>query len=93
MARLPGSRGTQGGRVCPGTSVQLQLAHVLLDPVLLGVGADLAALLGDEPVGAERSAFGGRAMRGEFGHAERHAHHAHRARHSHRVNSGGAGPA
>lgn len=33
------------------TSVQLQLIHVLLDPVLHGVGTDFPALPGDKPVG------------------------------------------
>lgn len=54
----------EGGRVCPGTSVQLQVAHVLLDPVLLGVGTDFAALLSDKPVGCKEASFQCNAWRG-----------------------------
>lgn len=78
----------QGGRVCLGTSVQLQLVHVLLDPVLLGVGADFTALLCDKPVGCREISFRWESTEGEpcpkpslsrgsaeFGHAAHHAHH------------------
>lgn len=45
--------GDTGGRI----SLQLQVIPVLLDPVLIGVSADLAALLCDKPVGCRQVSF------------------------------------